>query len=154
VSTFKGENMRSITIASMSLALVAGIVVATARHARAAEQPFFEGTWRCQQGMNVTVNRGFGPWYVWRSTAATESRAFVRHTDSGRWVNVGADSTGAWWSSTSPGWQNGALTFTGTYGNVGSNQPLKQIFTRHSASALTIQTWRNGTLVGQVGCNK
>jgi hypothetical protein len=146
--------MHRIVIASLSLMFVAWIVVAAAHHARAAEQPFFEGSWRCQQGMSVTVSRGFGPWYVWRSTAATESRAFVRHTDSGSWVNVGADGAGGWWSETSPGWRNSALTFTGTYGNVGSNQSLKQIFTHNSSRAMTIQTWRNGTLVGQVGCNR
>lgn len=146
--------MRRCLIVCVRCMLVAGFTLCGVRATLGAEQPFFEGSWHCQQGMNVTVTRSFGPWYVWRSTAATESRAFVRHTDSGSWINVGADSTGAWWSETSPGWQNSALTFTGTYGNVGSTQSLKQIFTHNSPRAMTIQTWRNGTLVGQVGCNR
>lgn len=146
--------MNRMRIAGVAFALFAAMLTSTGDQAKSADQPFFEGSWHCQQGMRVTISRGFGPWYVWRSTAATESRAFVRHTNTGSWINVGADGTGAWWSETSPGWQNSALTFTGTYGNVGMNQSLKQIFTHNSPTAMTIQTWRNGNLVDQVGCNR
>jgi len=136
----------TVVIVALSIALAAP---------SSAAQPFFEGAWRCQHGMTLNVGRGFGPWYVWRSlTPANEARAFIRNTPSGTWVNIGANNTGGWWTSTSPGWRGQTLTFTGTYGTLGSGESFRQVYTRNSPTAVTIQTWRNGSLVGQVGCNR
>jgi len=146
--------MHRILGASYVLAFILAWSLATATPTAAAEQSFFEGSWRCQQGMSLNIGRGFGPWYVWRSVGRTEARAFIRKTNTGSWINVGADSDGGWWSTTASGWQGVTLTFTGTYATIGASQSLRQVFTRNAQNAMTIQTFRNGSMVGQVGCNR
>jgi hypothetical protein len=121
----------------------------------AGEQEFFVGHWRCQ-GQSLDVSRAFGPWYAWRSNSGSNSaQSFVYHDNSGGgWVWQGVDSTGAYWTLTSQGWSNNQLTFNGSYTNGGKEQSQRRIITRNSNSALTLQTWRNGSLVSQMGCNR
>lgn len=137
--------------------LVLGLFIslALAAPAAAATQPFFQGHWRCQ-GQSLDVNPSFGPWYIWRSNGGgNTAQSFLYHdTSGGGWVYHGVDSNGGYWSMTSRGWQNNQLAFAGTYWNNGAAQSMRQVITRNAGNAFTLQSWRNGNQVAQMGCNR
>ncbi len=137
-----------------SLVLVA--LVASAVPVQAASQPFFEGYWRCANGNTLNVTSAFGPWLNYKSTGSgNTAQAFLsRDNVGGGWANVGVDSAGGFWTMTSSGWNGSQLTFTGTYTFAGKGLSQRQVITRNADRAMTVQTWRNGSLVGQLGCNK
>ena len=122
----------------------------------AGVQEFFAGTWRCQGSHSLSVTRAFGPWYTWRSNAGNNTaQSFVYHdSQGGGWVWQGVDSTGAYWTLTSQGWQGNQLTFNGGFTNGGRTQSQRRVITRNAKSAFTLQTWRNGAMVNQLGCNR
>ncbi len=137
--------------------LLAGVTSSGSGQAFAAStQPFFQGYWRCQQGEVLNIAPAFGPWLSYRSTRGdTIWQSYVYHDNvGGGWVNTGVDSSGGYWTMTSQGWQNEQLTFTGTYTNSARTESQRQIITRNSSTAMTVQLRRNGSMINQFGCNR
>jgi hypothetical protein len=137
--------------------LLAGVSSSVSGQAFAAgTQSFFEGSWHCQHGEVLNIAPAFGPWLSYRSTrGSTIWQSYVYHDDvGGGWVNTGVDSSGGYWTMTSPGWQNDKLTFTGTYTNNARTESQRQIITRNASTAMTIQLRRNGSQIDQHGCNR
>jgi hypothetical protein len=153
---------RTVIVAAAALLVAASVAQAAAHRtaapltvAAAGAQGFFAGYWRCSTGsLNVTPE--FGPWLTYRSqSGGGVGQSFVYNDAIGRgWVNVGVDSAGGYWSMTSGGWQGNTLTYTGSYTNQGRSQSQRQVFTRLSMSRFTVQTFRNGAVVGQNSCSK
>jgi hypothetical protein len=145
--------MKRFFAASILVAFLA-VVGLSSRASAAGEQNFFAGTWRCQ-GQSMNIGHAFGPWYMWRANAGSNtSQSFVYSNAGGGWVWQGVNSAGAYWTLTSNGWQGNALTFNGTFTDNGNTQSQRRVITRNSSKAFTLQTWRNGSLVGQTGCNR
>jgi hypothetical protein len=146
--------MKHTLILVLLLAAVAG--AASGPASAAGTQPFFQGYWRCQNGAVLNIAPAFGPWLSYRSTReSTIAQSYVYHDNvGGGWVNTGIDSSGGYWTMTSPGWQNEQLTFTGTYTNNGRTESQRQIITRNASGAMTIQLRRNGSMIDQTGCNR
>lgn len=146
--------MKRVLILALLLAVVTGNASGPAFAAGA--QPFFQGYWRCQHGEVLNISPAFGPWLSYRTTRGSEiKQSYVYHDNvGGGWVNTGVDSSGGYWTMTSTGWQNDQLTFTGTYTNNARTQSQRQVMTRNASTAMTVQIWRNGTMIGQSGCNK
>jgi hypothetical protein len=137
--------------------LLAGVTSTGSGPALAAgTQPFFQGSWRCQNGAVLNIAPAFTPWLSYRSTRGSAiAQSYVYHDNvGGGWVNTGVDSTGGYWTMTSAGWQGDQLTFTGTYTNNGRTESQRQITTRNASTAMTIQLRRNGSMIDQTGCNK
>jgi hypothetical protein len=153
----KEMDVKRTLFAIVLLAIVVGMNFLGAASARAAagQQPFFAGKWRCT-GYSLDVSSAFGPWFGWRFASGSNIiQMYIYHdTVHGGWVNVGVDSRAGYWTMTSSGWQGSAMTFNGTY--TQTNQPAAQrlVITRNAGNAFTIQTWRNGNLAGQIGCNR
>jgi hypothetical protein len=147
-------DMKRFFVASCLLVFLLDVGLSS-KVSAAGAQEFFAGTWRCQ-GQSLNVSSAFGPWYTWRSNAGKNSaQSFVYHDNSGGgWVWQGVDSSGGYWTLTSPGWKGNQLTFNGSYTNVGTSQSQRRVITRNSKSAFTLQTWRNNSLVSQTGCNR
>jgi hypothetical protein len=146
--------MKRVVILVLLLALLTGTASRPAFPAGA--QSFFQGYWRCQNGTVLSISPAFGPWLSYRAThGSAVSQSYVYHDNvGGGWVNTGVDSTGGYWTMTSPGWQGDQLTFTGTYTNSARTGSQRQIITRNASTAMTIQLRRNGSMVDQTGCNK
>jgi hypothetical protein len=146
--------MKRVFILVLLLATVTG--AASGPASAAGTQPFFQGYWRCQNGAVINITPAFGPWLSYRSTHGSEIwQSYVYHDNAGGgWVNTGVDSSGGYWTMTSPGWQNEQLIFTGTYTNNARTESQRQIITRNAIGAMTVQLRRNGSMVGQTGCNK
>jgi hypothetical protein len=138
------------------VSLLVAVSVASAVPASATNQPYFQGFWRCANGQTLNITPGFGPWLSYKSTqGVSTAQTYIYHdTSGGGWVQVGVNSSAAYWTMTSPGWQGNTLTYTGTYTNSGRAHAQRQVITKNSNSAMTVQTWRDGSLAGQVGCNK
>ena len=133
------------------------VIIASLTPARAASnQPFFQGYWRCNSGQTLSVTPSLGPWLSYHSTQGSNRAQAYWYKDpsGGGWVNVGVDSSGGYWTMTSSGWQGNQLTFSGTYTNYSKANSQRQVITQNSPTAMTVQTWRNGTMIGQIGCNK
>ena len=146
--------MKRALILVLLLAVVTG--TASGPTFAAGTQSFFQGYWRCQNGAVLNIAPAFTPWLSYRGTHGSAiEQSYVYHDNvGGGWVNTGFDSSGGYWTMTSPGWQGDQLTFTGTYTNNSRTQSQRQIITRNASRAMTIQLRRNGSMVDQTGCNK